>query len=41
MFLPVYNLGKKWDLSLSGAAYVSLRGWPFDSERDMEFAFEK
>jgi hypothetical protein len=32
---------KKWDLSLSGAAYVSLRGSLFYSERDLEFAFEK
>ena len=24
----------------SGSAYVSLRGWPFDSERDLEFFLE-
>jgi hypothetical protein len=41
MFLPVYDLAQQWDLFLSGAAYVSLRGWSFDSEEDLEFAFEK
>jgi hypothetical protein len=31
MFLPVYNLVQKGVLTPCGAAYVSLRGWPFDS----------
>jgi hypothetical protein len=41
MFSPVYNLAQKWELFLTLAAYVSLGGWPFDSERDLEFAVEK
>jgi hypothetical protein len=36
--LPVYNLAQEGGGGLfpSGSAYVSLRGWPFDSERDLE-----
>jgi hypothetical protein len=30
---------KKGGLSPSGSAYVSLRRWPFDSERDLEVFF--
>jgi hypothetical protein len=30
---------KKGGLSPSGSAYVSLRGWSFDSERDLEVFF--
>ena len=39
MFLPVYNLAQKMGPVPLWGAYVSLRGWPFDSERDLEFVF--
>ena len=36
-FLSVYIKGGS---APSGSAYVSLRGWPFDSERDLEAFLE-
>ena len=34
-FISLYKRGS----APSGSAYVSLRGWPFDSERDLEAFF--
>jgi hypothetical protein len=42
MLLPVYQLAQHGGrLSGFGEPYVSLRGWPFDSERDLEFCLNK
>ena len=38
-FYPSISWHKQWDLSLSGVVYVSLRGWSYDSERDLELFF--
>ena len=38
-FYPSISWHKQWDLSLSGVVYVSLRGWSYDSERDLEVFF--
>jgi hypothetical protein len=41
-FLPVYNQAQKWGpvpLWIRLCIILSLRGWPFDSERDLEVFF--